>query len=292
MNLVAGATGVLGSEICRRLVARGKPVRAMVRPTSDPARVAELLELGAELVTADLKDPSTLGPACAGATTVVSGVTAIFPRAPGDSISSVDRAGQLALVDAAAGAGVRHFIYVSYSGNLDRDCPLTEAKRTVERRVRESGMDFTVLRPSCFMETWLGPMVGFDLQARRVRVFGDGDARLSWIALSDVAEVAAACVDEPAVRGGTVELGGPDALSPLDVVAMAEDIGGESIDVEHVSVHELEAQRAAARNETEASLAGLMLSVAGGDEIPRGDGDLLPMPRVSVRDHIAATLTR
>ncbi|HWT25791.1 MAG TPA: SDR family NAD(P)-dependent oxidoreductase [Solirubrobacteraceae bacterium] len=291
MILVAGASGVLGSEVCRRLAASTERVRAMARTTSDPAAVAELRELGAEVVTADLKDPASLAAACAGAETVVSGVTAVIPRLAGDSIGSVDLAGQLALVDAAAAAGAQHFVYVSYSGHIDHDCPLTRAKRSVERHLRDSGLAYTILRPSYFMETWLGPAVGFDLAAHRVRVYGDGDRAVSWIAVADVAEAVAACVDLPAARDAALELGGPEALTPRDVVAMAEDIGGASIDVELVPVADLEAQRAAATNETEASFAALMLDLAGGDVIePRSNG--LPAPRVHVRDHIDRVLAR
>ena len=134
-TLVAGATGALGGEICRRLVDRGIRVRAMVRRTSDPRKVAQLAQLGAELVTADLKEAESLAAACSGVAAVVSGVTAIVPREPGDSIETVDLAGQLALVDAAREAGAERFVYVSYSANVDTECALTDAKRAVERHL-------------------------------------------------------------------------------------------------------------------------------------------------------------
>ena len=58
--LVAGATGLLGAEICLRLRKRGIDVRALARPTANPARVAQLRDAGAELVWGDLKDPESL----------------------------------------------------------------------------------------------------------------------------------------------------------------------------------------------------------------------------------------
>lgn len=58
MILVAGATGVLGGEIARRLVARGEKVRAMTRATSKPDTVDRLRKAGAEIVVADLKQPA------------------------------------------------------------------------------------------------------------------------------------------------------------------------------------------------------------------------------------------
>jgi NADH dehydrogenase len=66
MILVVGATGMLGSEICRLLAEDGRPVRALVRETSNPDRIAALSSLGAELVHGDLKDRRSLDAACRG----------------------------------------------------------------------------------------------------------------------------------------------------------------------------------------------------------------------------------
>ena len=69
MILVVGATGSLGGEVCRLLSARGKPVRALVRATSDAGKVRNLHNLGVSTVQGDLTDPASLDRACAGVTT-------------------------------------------------------------------------------------------------------------------------------------------------------------------------------------------------------------------------------
>jgi uncharacterized protein YbjT (DUF2867 family) len=56
MILVAGSTGSLGLEICRRLRAQGAAVRALARPTSAPDKIDRLLSLGADVVRGDLKE--------------------------------------------------------------------------------------------------------------------------------------------------------------------------------------------------------------------------------------------
>ena len=56
MNLIVGATGILGSEICRQLAAKDKPVRALVRATSDQAKVDALKEQGVEIAQGDVRD--------------------------------------------------------------------------------------------------------------------------------------------------------------------------------------------------------------------------------------------
>src|SRR5215475_784243 len=95
--------------------------------------------------------------------------------------------GQLQLVEAAMESGVKHFIYVSYSRNMNADCPLTTAKRTVEQRIMGIGMSYTILRPSAFMEVWLSPFVGFDYPNNQARIYGTGQNPLSWISFIDVA---------------------------------------------------------------------------------------------------------
>src|SRR3954465_5098012 len=105
MILVAGATGFLGGEVCRRLVDSGESVRGLVRVTSDPAMVERLRAIGVETVIGDVRDRDSLDAACRGVRTVVSTVTTTRSRQPGDSIEATDEAGQLALVDAARDAG-------------------------------------------------------------------------------------------------------------------------------------------------------------------------------------------
>ena len=107
MILIAGATGMLGFEICRLLAEKGKRIAALVRETSDAIRVDELEKLGAEIRRGDLKEPASLEKACVGIDTVISTVTAIHAANEGDSIGNVDRSGQIDLVRVAAGAGVR-----------------------------------------------------------------------------------------------------------------------------------------------------------------------------------------
>ena len=228
MNLVVGATGTLGGGVCETLCSERKPVRALVRETSDPERVKRLDALGAEVVRGELRDAESLARACDGVATVVSGATTIGSVGT-DSISAVDRDGQLALVDAARQAEVGHFIYVSFTGRVDTDDPLTEAKRAVEQRLCESGLIYTILRPSYFMEMWLGPALGFDLAGGSARVLGSGHQRVSWISAHDVVRAIVACVDNPRAHGQTIELGGPDAVSPLEIVRLAESITGRPI---------------------------------------------------------------
>ena len=266
MNLVVGATGLLGGEICRQLTHRGEPTRALVRRTSNPVKVNQLRGLGAELVHGDLKDRASLDAACHRVDAVISTASSTLARQEGDSIASVDRDGQLALVDAAAAAGVKRFILISFP-EIAVEFPLQSAKRAVEARLRQSGMAYTVLRPTMFAEVWLSPMLGFDLPNATVRIYGDGENRISWISLRDVARFAVAALDNPEANHAVIKLGGPEALSPMDVVRLAERTIGRSIDVQRVPERALRDQFRTAPDALQQSFAALMLSYAAGEVI-------------------------
>lgn len=291
MFFVAGATGFLGGEICRRLVERGESVRGLIRSTSEPATVERLRALGVECVVGDVRDRASLDAACRGADTVISTVTTVRSRQPGDSIEATDEQGQLNLVDAARDADVGRFVYVSYSRHLDDHGPLTHAKRTVERRLVESGMTHVILRPTYFMEVWLSPVVGFDYPKRQATIFGNGDRKISFISLGDVAEFAVRAAVSRAGESGAMELGGPDAVSPLEVVRIFEELAGASFTVQSVPDDALQAQFHAATDSLQKSFAGLMLDYARGDEIPMSDTlQQFPVQLTSVREYAQTVL--
>jgi uncharacterized protein YbjT (DUF2867 family) len=290
-TLVVGATGLVGMETCRFLSEANIPVRCLVRPTADPNKRAQLQAMGAELVDGDLKDPASLEQACAGIDAVISTASSTLSRQDGDSIRTVDEEGQLALVSAAQRAGVTHFVFVSFRENPRIQFPLAVAKRAVERRLEASGMPYTILQASYFMEVWLTPALGFDAVNGKVRVYGDGNRPISWISFRDVGRAAAAAVSEPASRNMVIELGGPQALTPREVIQMFEGVSGRKIVTESVSESALEAQLNAATDPLQKTFAGLMLQYAAGDAIDATTGQrLFPFQRITVRDFIDAQL--
>ena len=292
MNLIVGATGLVGGEICRRLSAARRPVRALVRPTGDASRIAELRQSGAELVTGDLKDPASIRAACAGAATVLSTASSTLSRQPDDSIDAVDRLGQLQLVQAARDAGVKHFVYVSFAP-MAEDFALQRAKREVEQAIVASGMTYTILQPTFFMEIWLSAALGFDVAARRARILGAGENPISWISFPNVAEFAVRALDTPAAHHKTLPLGGPEPLGPLQVVRLFEELTGDAFTVEHVLESVLRAGKAAARRALDEAFAALSLGYARGQVVDmRTALEAMPVRLVSVREYAAWLLSQ
>lgn len=289
MILIAGATGSVGSEVCKRLIARGQRVRALVRRTSNQTRLDELKQLRVELAYGDLRDQASLDAVCRNVATVVTTATTTVSRQSGDSIEATDRDGQLNLVAAAKAAGVRHFIYVSYSKDIDNTpspCPLTEAKHAVERGVRGSGLAYTILRPSYFTEFWLGPGVGFDYANAKATIYGTGHGKVSYVLSGDVVEFAVQSVDNPAARNAVIEIGGPEPLSQLEAVGIFEAVSGKHFELQFVPAEALEAQQAGATDSLSKSFAALMRSLAAGNAINMSDTlQQFKIKLTSVRDY-------
>ena len=289
MILVVGATGMLGGEICRLLAEQGKPVRALVRGTSSPERVAHLAGLGAEIVRGDLKDRESLAAACRGASAVISTASSTISRQEGDSIGSVDGQGQLNLIEAAEAAGAGHFVFISFSA-VGIEFPLQSAKRSAEDRLRQGRMTYTILQPTCFMEVWLSPALGFDPAHATATIYGGGVNKISWISLQDVARFAVATLDNPQASNRIFKLGGPEALSPLEAVRLAEQAAGKPLAVQHVPEEALRAQFGAASDPLQQSFAALMLYYAHGDVIDMAATlRALPVSQLkSVRNYLQA----
>ena len=265
MILVVGSTGVAGHEVCLRLIGHNERVRALVRSTSNPDLVATLRQAGAEIVLGDLKDPASLAAACKGVEGVITTATstAAASRQPGDSIQTVDDEGQLHLVRAAHDARVERFIVVSFRHPQGITLPLTEAKRHVEDGIAD--LNFTILRASYFMESWLSPSLGFDYRNASARVYGPGTAPTSWVSAKDVAEMCAIAVRHPAAQRAEIDFGGPEALSPLEVITVFERLTGKPFRREHIPLEALFAQFEAATDPMQKTFAALGLGLAHGD---------------------------
>ena len=265
MVLVVGATGLVGSEVCQRLIRRGELVKALVRGTSSKEKIETLRLSGVELCVGDLKDPQSIVAACRGVDAVISTASSTLTRQPGDSIESVDAAGQLNLVNAAKDANVGRFLFVSFRRPPGISFPLSDAKEQVENAV--TSLNFTVIQASWFMEVWLSPTLGFDYANAVARIYGPGTSPISWVSFRDVAEICAVALRHSAAERRTIEFGGPEGLSPLEVVARFERIGGRPFRLEHVPEAALLSQFEGATDSMQKSFAGLMLGYLHGDAI-------------------------
>jgi NADH dehydrogenase len=228
--VVAGGTGTLGTRLVPRLAGQGLAVRVLTR---DPARAAHLAGPGVEVVRADVRDPASVARALRNAGTVISAVHG-FAGPGGVSPSSVDRAGNRHLIDAAARAGAA-FILVSVVGaSASHPIGLFRAKHAAEETLRASGVPWTIVRATAFMETW-GTIMGRPLQTSgKIPVFGRGENLVNFVSAIDVAALVAHTAASPGLRGQILELGGPDNLTFNQVAVIVQDVTGRRGTVRHI----------------------------------------------------------
>jgi uncharacterized protein YbjT (DUF2867 family) len=248
MILVVGATGVVGGMITRRLLEQGREARVVVRRDSPSSQLVqqglatsaeELIESGAQPVHGDLRDRASLEAAVEGVETVITTANSAM-RGGADNPQSVDLEGNRNLIEAARKAGVEHFVFVSALGaEPDHPSPYMQAKAKTEATLRASGMGYTILAPTAFMEVWPALVVGMPaVQGQPVTLVGEGRRRHSFISNRDVAAFAVATVDNPEARNKYLAIGGPEPLTWRDVVATYERVLERPISVEFVAAGE------------------------------------------------------
>jgi uncharacterized protein YbjT (DUF2867 family) len=293
--LVVGASGFLGNEICRQLRAKNMPVKAMVRATTDPAKIEQLTKLGVQVFQGDILNRETLYKAMQGVKTVISTVSSMpFSYKPGENdIQRVDEDGMINLIDACKSTEVNHFIYTSFSKNINLDFPLRNAKRKIEKYLQRSGLTYTILRPSYFMEVWFSAATGFDALKGIVNICGTGTNPVAYISIKDVAKFAVESISNPSSNNTTLELGGPQNISPLDAVKIFEDALHHKIEVQHIPMEMLQTQFNSSTDAMQKSFSGLMLCVAFGDQIDMMEvlGNF-PIKLTSVKDYINTVLQK
>ena len=234
MILVVGASGSLGGMITQGLLAQGKLVRILTR--GNPA-CAALIKAGAASVEGDLKDPASLARAVKGVTTVITTANAA-QRSGDDTFESVDLVGNQNLIDAAAAASVKQFIFTSaFAADAESPDAFMSYKGRTEQALATSGMNYTILAPHVFMEVWFGMVIGTALQqGEPVTLVGRGDHRHSFVSVGDVVSVALAAVDNPAAFNQRIAIGGPEAVSWTEVVRRVAQVIGRALSVTYVPI--------------------------------------------------------
>jgi nucleoside-diphosphate-sugar epimerase len=246
LNVVTGATGLVGSHIVEHLAGRGERVRALVRPTSE---TTFLRNQRAELAAGDLHDPESLRRAVAGAEVVYHCAARVSDWGPWARFQAdtVDAAANI--VRACRAEGVRRFVHVSsiavYGRPRAKDGEVTEeaalgqhlwlwdnygrAKIRAEEVVREVDPAATIVRP-----VWVYgprdrasmPRVIAALRAGRVPIIGSGRNPLNVLYAGDVAEGAILAATAPQARGQAYNLSSAGEVTQVELLNTLTDALG------------------------------------------------------------------
>lgn len=215
--LMVGATGKYANLVLPELRQRGATVRALVR---DEAKSNAVRQQGAdEVAIGDLNDPESLRAAATG----VEGVFHINPAfAPNEAELGV------AMVEAAKAVGVQKFVFSSVIHPSISKLSNHAAKRPVEEALYESGMEFSVLQPTMFMQNFDSGWSTM-LERGRFSLPYSKYAKASYVDYRDVAEVAALALTGDQLGYGTFELCAPGMVNRIELAAMISEAVGHTI---------------------------------------------------------------
>ena len=231
MILVAGGTGTLGRSLIPILAGHGEPIRVLTRGRRPSPQLALP---GIETAIGDVQDPETLQRAMAGVRTVVSAING-FGGDGALGVKAIDRDGNVNLIEAAEAAGIAHFVLVSIQqAAADHPMELFRMKAAAEQRLRASRLSWTMVRPTAYQETWL-EIVGRPLVTTgSTRVFGRGQNPINFVSAGDVARIVDLAVTDPALRGTSVDVPGPENLTFDEFVDTLKLTTGATGTVNHV----------------------------------------------------------
>ena len=241
--LVIGATGDVGSQAAKEAVARGHKVFALVRPTSDRNRLGEVKDQ-VEFFLGDILDRHLLDKALAGIDGVIVSIRLTMGEiAKNRTYRDVEQKGVENVVAAARSSQVRKIVFVSAAG-VGPGCvsDMYQAKYAAEEAIRNSGIDYTIFRPS-------GMFKDFDffhiptvlkLGSATRWPYGPIDIHMNPLSHLDLAKCMVSALDNSRASNITLEIGGPDCITQGDLLNMIARIAGiQTTYTEGVSKQEL-----------------------------------------------------
>jgi uncharacterized protein YbjT (DUF2867 family) len=232
MILIIGSTGLLGLTVTQQLLASGHKVRAMVRTQE---KVTELKHLGAEVVIGDLIDKPSILQACQGIDQILTAVHSLVGTGKYKS-EYVDDLGHRTLIDAAKAMGVSHFVYTSISGaSPNHPVDFWRTKYNIEEYLKTSGLSYTILRPSAYMELHAHIFNGKSiLESGKTSLLGKGTKPRNFIAVRDVAQFVILALMDPNLKNRTIDIGGLHNFTNNQVSELYGKIANISPKINHM----------------------------------------------------------
>jgi len=219
MLLVTGAMGLNGRAVVREFARHNEPVRALVRSRAKAQSFDALPRV--EVIEADMSRPETLGAALDGVTRALM-ISSSVPQ-------MVDT--QCTFIEACKRAGVPHV--VKFSGaesGIGFDATkfrFTRMHEEIERHLEGSGLAWTHLRPSQFMQVYLREVPA--IKARSALLLPLDNVRLSPIDIEDIAKIAFLLLRDGGHAGERLDMTGPEALTMAEIAAQLSDVVGRTV---------------------------------------------------------------
>jgi NAD(P)H dehydrogenase (quinone) len=222
--IVSGASGQLGGLVVEELLARGVDAERLILVSRTPETLERYASLGASTRFGDFNQPESLASAYEGGDRML--LISI------DTGVGVERAGlHENAVAAAAAAGVRHIAYTSFVDLERNDSPLASDHRRTEQAIRESGMAWTMLRNSLYMN---------GIVSRAARMLADGRVvrsdvgGIAYVTREDCARAAAAVLSTDGHENRAYDITGPTVVFAHDIARAAAEVTGVPIEIQDI----------------------------------------------------------
>jgi uncharacterized protein YbjT (DUF2867 family) len=230
MILITGAAGKTGRAVIQALSGRGETLRALVHY---PGQIQTVEALGVqEVLVGDLLSKSALDEAFQDA-------RAVYHIPP--NVSAEEETIGKNMIAAARSAGSEHFVFHSVLQPQIEAMPHHWRKLRVEEALIQSGLSFTILQPTAYMQNILAQW-DIIFQKGSYSVPYPGETRVSMVDLDDVAQAAAVVLSEPGHTGATYELVGVHAISQNEVAAILSQKLNRPVRVTVTSLNDWEEQ--------------------------------------------------
>lgn len=282
--LVLGASGFVGGELARALLAEGNTVRCLAR---NPAKIQGLT--GCEVVPGDMSDPASLQRAFGGIEAVAISIQTLSaqPGSPaGQGFMDIEITGMQNIVAACKAAGTRRLVYVTALGMApDSPSEWVRGRWQIEQALLQSGLDVTVIRPG--MIVGMGgrgfAMTVSQAKSRLAVILGNGRKKMRHIAIGDLVYYLVGVLGEPRAFGQCFDVGGDELYTADEMIDIVAEVLGRKPPAKlHIPLAVLAALAPLIERVSKAASKGAIKGIAEGLAV-EGIGDPLPIRAILPR---------
>jgi uncharacterized protein YbjT (DUF2867 family) len=232
--LIAGATGLVGSNLVQACKKQNKEIRALVRTESIaiPAKIDPLKAAGVEIVEGSLEDFPSLVKACKDMDVVIS------------AVGSEQLTQQVDLIKAAKETNIQRFISSDFGIDPritgQGSCLLFDMKAQIHQAVKDSGLNYTFIHSNGFMEVWAYSLgqVGLTGPPEEVELYDGGTVKFSITSVPDITKITITTVDDPRALNKELAIIG-NIITQEELIQLWEEITGKSVIRKPVSLEDL-----------------------------------------------------
>ena len=227
--LIIGGTGTLGRQIVLQALTKGYKVRCLVR---NFRKASFLKEWGVELVYGDLTKPETIPPCLKGITAIIDSSTSRPDEL--DSLKTVDWEGKLYLIEAAKVANIKRFVFFS-AQNVEQfpKIPLMKLKYSIEQKLVESKIPFTIFRLTGFYQNLIGQYAIPVLENFPIWVTNE-NMSVSYMDTQDIAKFCLRALQLPKTENQLFFLSGLKGWVSSEIIQLCEQLAGQPAKVQRI----------------------------------------------------------